>query len=264
MSTGAKLSCAALSLLALYGLVAYVLLPFFWKHYEHNPSLAAYDMVARTRAGLPGDPLNVGLLGTPAELTRALAVAGWTTADSLTPGTVLKTSLETIIDRPYPHEPVSGLYWLGRRQDLAFEQVIDGRTRHHVRFWRTPYSDAAGRPLWLGAATYDRRVGFSHYTGGLTHHIAPDIDAERDRLIVDLKRARQLQRTYQVTGVGPTISGRNGGGDWYYTDGELTVGLLMENNARRAEEPEIMPNPIPVRTKLALWPLVRRIMQWIE
>jgi hypothetical protein len=32
------------------------------------------------------------------------------------------------------------------------------------------------RPVWLGSATFDRDVGFSRYTGQVTHHIAPDIE----------------------------------------------------------------------------------------
>jgi hypothetical protein len=39
--------------------------------------------------------------------------------------------------------------------------------------------------FWLGAATFDTRVGFSHTTGQVTHHIGPDVDAERDRYRTD-------------------------------------------------------------------------------
>ena len=34
------------------------------------------------------------------------------------------------------------------------------------------------RPLWLGAATYDRGVGFSRTDGEITHHIDANVDAE--------------------------------------------------------------------------------------
>ena len=33
-----------------------------------------------------------------------------------------------------------------------------------------------------GGATFDERVGLSHTTGQITHHIAPDVDTERDHL----------------------------------------------------------------------------------
>jgi hypothetical protein len=35
---------------------------------------------------------------------------------------------------------------------------------------------------------------------------------------------------YQVTGIGATFRGYNGGGDWYYTDGELSIALISSNN----------------------------------
>ena len=41
-----------------------------------------------------------------------------------------------------------------------------------------------------------------------------------------LAAAQELTRTFQVTGVGATLNGRNGGGDRYYTDGELTIGVI--------------------------------------
>ena len=91
------------------------------------------------------------------------------------------------------------------------------------------------RPLWLGSATFDASVGLSHRTGQITHHIAPDIDAERDALLRGLAAADELVREYQVTGVGEMLWGRNGGGDRYFTDGELWVGTISPGNAKARE-----------------------------
>src|SRR5689334_13211277 len=82
--------------------------------------------------------------------------------------------------------------------------------RHHVRLWMTLEKGAEERPVWLGSATFDRGVGISHYTGQITHHIAPNIDAERDLVIAELSRAGILMQIYQVGGVGPMVNGRNG------------------------------------------------------
>ena len=46
-----------------YGLLAYVVLPAAWTHYEHQKGLADLPMVTRTGQGIPGDPINVGLIG---------------------------------------------------------------------------------------------------------------------------------------------------------------------------------------------------------
>ena len=66
---------------SLYFLVAYVALPRLWTHYEHEPGLEGRPMVTVTADGIPGDPLNVGLVGSKEEAIRALAAAGWYPAD---------------------------------------------------------------------------------------------------------------------------------------------------------------------------------------
>ncbi len=230
---------------ALYVLAAYFIVPALWSHYEHEPELAERPMVTRTAAGIPGDPLNVGLVGSQEEAVRALRAAGWYPADAVTRRTGIEIAGSVLFDRPYRDAPVSPLFYDGRREDFAFEKPDGGSAdrRHHVRFWRVLESNAAGRPLWLGAATFDRGVGFSHDTGQVTHHIAPDIDADRDLLIADLAAAGMLTETYQVSGLGPTLFGKNGGGDRYYTDGQITVGVLSENAEPRPAGPTARPEP---------------------
>ena len=66
----------------------------------------------------------------------------------------------------------------------------------------------------------------SHDTGQITHHIGPDVDAERDFLIDDLEAAGMLASHYQAPGIGATVTGRNGGGDPYFADGMVTIGVL--------------------------------------
>ena len=108
-----------------------------------------------------------------------------------------------VFDRPYPDAPVSTLLFEGRRQDLAFEKPVGDSAdqRHHVRFWETTGRDD-GRPLWLGSASFDRGVGVSHDTGQITHHIGPDVDAERDLVIADLTTAGVVVSTYEMPGAG--------------------------------------------------------------
>ncbi len=221
-------------------------------------------MLTVTADGIPGDPLNVGLVGSQAEAIRALAEAGWYPADAVT----LKSSIEiagsVLFDRPYRDAPVSPLFYEGREQDFAFEKPVgeSADRRNHVRFWQTLEKGEAGRPVFLGSATFDRGAGISHYTGEITHHIAPDIDAERDLLIGDHIAVRMLTEIYHVTGIGPTLRGRNGGGDRYYTDGEITVGVLSPGAARAEAPPETLPSPTAVSMKDALWSRLKRFFVW--
>ena len=79
-----------------------------------------------------------------------------------------------------------------------------------MRFWKALDAGDNGRPVWLGAAVFDDGLGVSHYTGQITHHTAPDIDAERDLLMSDLENAKKASELYSVSGVGPTLFSRNG------------------------------------------------------
>jgi hypothetical protein len=245
----------ALAVMLAYTVIAYVLLPKVWAHYEHQRGLANLPMVTRTAQGIPGDPINIGLVGDNKDVLCAMQAAGWYPADPVT----LKSSLaivgSVVLDRPYRAAPVSNLYYLDRREDLAFEKPAGNSAdqRHHVRFWKVFEQGQEQRPVWLGAVTFDRGVGVSHYTGAITHHIDADIDAERTLISADLEAAGMVEAKYQVTGIGPTMAGRNGGGDLYYTDGEVWVLRLVEACQKRTGPAAIIPSPPATEIKDQIW-----------
>ncbi len=78
--------------LAIWALAAYFLLPIAWTHHQRQPRLAAVPMVTRTRQGIAGDPINVGLVGSEEDVIRAMHAAGWMPADPVT----LKSSIAII------------------------------------------------------------------------------------------------------------------------------------------------------------------------
>jgi hypothetical protein len=190
-------------------------------------SLDDAPRITRTMTGIHGDPINVGLIGTKDEVVAAMLAAKWQPADPITFKTSAKLVQSVLLHRPDETAPVANLYLWKRKEDLAFEQEVgrDAGHRHHVRFWQST-KQVDGRPLWLGAATFDTKVGFSHTTGMITHHIDANIDAERDKLMNDLTAAGRLLRTVGVEGFQPTHDGRNGGGDPYSTDAKLLLGVL--------------------------------------
>jgi LssY C-terminus len=244
-----------LALVAAYTAVAYVVLPAFWTHYEHQKGLANLPMVTRTAQGIPGDPINVGLIGSEKEILCAMNTAGWFPADPVTFRSSIEIAGSVLLDRAYKDAPVSNLFYLDRREDLAFEKPAGTSAdhRHHVRFWKVLDQGQEQRPVWLGAATFDRSVGVSHFTGAITHHIGPDIDAERQLLVADLEAAGMATAKYQVTGVGPTISGLNGGGDLYYTDGEVWLVRLVEDCRKRTDAVDVIPSPPATELKDQIW-----------
>lgn len=257
-----RFAIVLLVILIAYGLLAYIVLPSLWTHHEHQKGLANLPMTTRTAQGIPGDPMNVGLIGDQRDVVCAMHQAGWYPADPIT----LKSSIEIVgsvlLDRPYRDAPVSNLYYQGRREDLAFEKPIGASAdrRNHVRYWKVLDKGEENRPVWLGAATEDRGVGVSHYTGAVTHHIGPDLDAERALLATDLEDAGMVDAKYQVTGIGPTVAGRNGGGDLYYTDGEIWVLRLVEDCRKRHGPAVTIPSPPATEIKDQIWHAIAAAM----
>jgi hypothetical protein len=212
-----------------YLLVAYLLLPMDWLHYaRRHPELVDAPRITQTVDHIPGDPLNVCLIGSKEDLLRILKAAGWHAADPLSLRSDLKIAEATVLERPYADAPVSNLYLWGRREDLAFEQPVgdNPRQRHHVRFWKSETPAADGRPAWFGSATFDERVGFSHTTGQITHHVAADIDTERDHLMGSLQKTGELTSREVEADFHTVHEGRNGGGDPWRTDGALAIGTI--------------------------------------
>lgn len=215
--------------LLLYLIVAYLVAPYWWKHYaSKHPSVEDLPNITHTKSGIHGDPLNVALIGTKDQLMKIMVAAKWYPADPLSLKSCLKIAEATVLKHPYDTAPVSNLYLFGRREDLAFEQPVGNnpRQRHHVRFWKTEKLDADGRPFWLGAAIFDQHVGISRTTGQITHVTNPNIDDERNYLFENLEQTGELSDVYDEDDFHKVRSGKNGGGDPWHTDGRLMVGVI--------------------------------------
>jgi hypothetical protein len=220
---------------------AYFLLPVAWRFVtRHHPAVEGMPRITLTANRIPGDPLNIALVGSEEEVDAAMLAAGWLPADPITLRSSLRIAAGTVLRRSYDTAPVSNLFVWGRKQDLAFQQPVgnDPRQRHHVRFWKSEKVDENGRPLWAGAGTFDTTVGFSHTTGQITHHIDADVDAERDKLLGDLQHAGVIANVDWLDGFHEKLEGRNGGGDPWHTDGRVPVAYLVpdRDESRVVEE----------------------------
>src|SRR5262249_31331550 len=224
---------AALLMLPAYALFAYVVMPVSWRQYHRIAGGRAVACVTRTAEGIPADPLNVALVGSTGEVVAAMQAAGWSPADRISIRSGIRDAASVVFHRPYASAPMSTHLLWGRPQDLAFEQIVDGspRKRHHVRLWRVTHPAHPGDTLWVGAASYDRSVGFSPYTGEVVHHIETQVDDEREKLADDLARVGRLGRIDRAAGWRDAGWGRNGSGDAYRTDGLLGV-LILRNPSR--------------------------------
>jgi hypothetical protein len=202
-----------------------------------------------TGDGLPGDPVNVALIGTFSELRAAFAAIGWMEADRLNLKSSIGMARSFVFNKPYPKAPFSTLYLFGRGQDIGLQKAIDDspRKRHHVRFWalglgkaestlgtasfwlNTDRPPEADRVLWVGAVTRDTGIGLTKLTFQITHATDSDTNAEREFLFGELKKGRVIDdvRSYQT---GDELITENV--NHYVTDGDVAVANLATPAAK--------------------------------
>lgn len=208
-----------LALFVTYLLAAYVLIPAALRLLRIIFPTRHLPLYCVTPDGFASDPLNIGIVGTRAELITAMTAAGWHKADDHSLSNIFREGLSYLFKRSYPNAPVSTLYLLGRKQDIAFEIPVEGSRgkRHHVRFWATTFepdkpldqktiywhSSKFGFPeservLWLGAASLDVGITAIRHNFQITHMIHPDTNSERDLIIRQLKSAGMFDSQERV------------------------------------------------------------------
>ena len=220
----------ASALVIAYAAVAYVAVPLAWEFVfaRKGQPAGVEPRLTETADHRPGDPLNVMLVADEATLKDAMAAAGWFEADPLGVRTGVDIAVDILLNRPYRTAPVSRLFLFGRSEDLAFEKPAgpDPDTRHHVRLWRMAPRPGWPTPRYIGAASFDKGIGLSRETGQVTHHIAAEVDLERDGLRDDLMKAGRLIDSSMTPGFHAVREGVNGGGDAWVTDGALWTGVV--------------------------------------
>jgi len=183
---------------------------------------------ARTSDGLLGDPVNLAVMGTRAQLEAAMDAAHWRAADPVTLRSSWRIITSTLTRRSYDEAPVSPLFLFDRQQDLAYQQEVDGNPaqRHHVRFWKCPDGwllPGGHRVDWLAAATFDTSVGLSLFTLQVTHRIDANTDIERDHVVQTVADADGAVAVAVLKDFSTGYHARNGGGDSIRTDGDLPI-----------------------------------------
>jgi len=193
------------------------------RFYPYNYNFPAYPKITHTQSGAEGDPLNLVFIGSKDQITHSFQQAGWLIPDPITLQTSEKIAVASLTHKRYPTAPVSNLYVFGRVQDLAFEKSTnDVANRGHIRLWKT--GTLIGRQLvWIGQASYDSGIELSGTNHLPTHHIAPTVDLERNAVGVDLEKTGLVKEEADAAFTPPIVYARNGGGDYYASDGDVLV-----------------------------------------
>jgi LssY-like putative type I secretion system component LssY len=232
------------ALVLTYGVAAYVVLP---RTVRMSLKILQRKRVPRyttTGDGLPGDPVNLVLIGTRQQLDAAFATAGWSQADRLNLASSWHMIRAFLFNASYPKAPFSTLYLFGRGQDVGFQKAIDDspRKRHHIRFWALnlaraeatlgtasfwlntdrPPDDA--RVLWVGAGTRDTGISLTGLTFQITHATDSDTNAERDYIIAELRKNKVIGEVNSYQARQRLITEHV---NHYVTDGEVVAASLV-------------------------------------
>jgi hypothetical protein len=175
--------------------------------------------------------VNIGIEGSRASILAAFMAIGWVQADPLSLRDDARLATDAVMHRSYLTAPVSRLFLFGRQEDFAVELELGSvAKRDHARLWDTKRTDQATHlELWIGDASRDSGIEVLRRHGipiGTTHHIDPDLDAERARIVQALQATGRVTAVVMEPGMGPTTNARNGGGDRFFTDGKVAVIVL--------------------------------------
>jgi hypothetical protein len=232
-----------LALALTYGATAYIILPRVVRVGLKILQRKRVPSFTITGDGLPGDPVNLVLIGTLQELQTAFTIAGWSKADRLGLASSWHMIRAFVFKLPYATAPFSTLYLFGRGQDIGFQKAIDNspRKRHHIRFWASSLTDPDAalatasfwlntdrppdhaRVLWVGAGTKDTGLSLTQLTFQITHATDSDTNTERDYIIAE------LTENCVIVDVNSCQSGQHLPTErinHYITDGEVTVASL--------------------------------------
>jgi LssY-like putative type I secretion system component LssY len=228
-----------------YGIAAYIVLPRAIRmglKILQSKRVPSYTI---TGDGLPGDPVNVVLVGSLQQLRGAFTSLGWAEADRLSLASSWGMVRSFVLNTPYPTAPFSTLYLFGRGQDVGFQKAIDNspRKRHHIRFWALSQTRAEAswgtaeswlnterpsddeRVLWIGAGTRDTGLSVTRLSFQITHATDSDTNAERDFIVDELRKNRSIEAT-KVYQAGENLLTERV--NRYITDGKIKLAILAK------------------------------------
>lgn len=187
------------------------------------------DLVASARLpvqtesvmGTPLEPINVIILARDGTaLVTALEKAHWIEAQTPSFAALTKAAFAAWSNQADDAAAVTPYFWHSAPNDIALQKPTPDATlrrRHHVRFWRSQYVTAEGLRVFVGAASFDDGLDW-----GLLHHIAPNIDEERDTLAADLTQAEEGVTAERLRVSQPRL-GQSIAGDPWFSDGEAVI-----------------------------------------
>ncbi len=181
-----------------------------------------------TKALVDADLLNLIFVGSRQQVESAFQQAGWNTTDPNSKRAVMREFYAFLNQSDYPRAPMRSLLLNGKPADMNFQKSLNiYAKRDHLRVWQGPVA-GDGQALWLSSSTHDTGAGLSVKYHRFVHHITPDIDEERSKVVRDLKVAGCVKAEYLVRRPAVSPISQNATGDPIRTDGSLAIVELQD------------------------------------
>jgi hypothetical protein len=174
-------------------------------------------------SGAEADVTNFLLLGSADDIEAAFNAAGWVQASRRNLSSDVKTFVATLEQHRYNHAPMFVLRLDGKDPDYTFQKQNDTfARRHHIRLYRRD-DVFDGQQVWVGTATHDIGIGIGGDGTNWFHHIDPQIDRERTKVLNDLMFSGKGIACAMVDRSAVPPKMRNATGEDMFTDGRVAV-----------------------------------------
>jgi membrane-associated phospholipid phosphatase len=187
----------------------------------NDQTIKQLPLYSETLTGATMEPISFVYIGSQEQITQLFESHGWYKAD---PSTISHTTKALIVGfqgEQYLNAPVTPSYLAGKPETMAFQKPTQSNTlrqRHHTRLWKTNYKLSNGQEVWVATASFDEGIELAGPAKLPTHHIDPNIDAERSYIIASLG----VTNLTSLQVVDPQ-AGKNASGDVFFTDGRAMV-----------------------------------------
>jgi len=174
-----------------------------------------------TIIGRRQEPINVIFFArSDHHLTSALEQAGWQLTDKADLYSFITAVKALILRTPHPQAPIAPSFWNAKPQDMSFSRTMGFNwleNAHHVKIWRSHDLLPDGTMIYVGMV--NSNDSFKWY---IMPKINPDLDNQREQLLVGLNRAGKV-KMFQKDQLVPPLTGVNFTGDPFFSDGKVYV-----------------------------------------
>jgi LssY C-terminus len=177
---------------------------------------------------IDADMVNLAFVGSREQVESAFQQAGWSTSDAFSKRSFMHDFYAFLNNSVYAQAPMHPLLLDGKPPDMSWQKSLNSYDRRdHLRMWQWSQNSDSDT-VWLSSSTHDTRAALSLKYRQFVHHISPDIDDERSKVIRDLEMAGCVQSVHLVPRPGMSTFTQNATGDPMRTDGDLAIVQLKQ------------------------------------